>query len=141
MPTIYEWRRHPFAVHGWQAPLVLKPSDETDGMIPYKPLPSMGIPSIHGWKISMTGMQQIRANRFPIEDYHQNDESKLGNQNRSMNAQFGSFLENPWLFDNTFFGTSPREAHSLDPQQRLLLQMAQRALEDAGYSKDSMPSN
>ena len=58
-----------------------------------------------------------------------------------MDTQYGSFLENPWLFDNTFFGISPREARSMDPQQRILLQTAQRALEDAGYSGDSTPSN
>ena len=46
-------------IHGWRAPLVVKSSNETYGMIPPKSLPSMDISSIHGWKISMSGMQYL----------------------------------------------------------------------------------
>lgn len=38
------------------------------------------------------------------------------------------------LFDAAFFGISPREAEILDPQKRLLLELAQMALDDAGYA-------
>ena len=37
------------------------------------------------------------------------------------------------MFDNAFFGVSPREARNMDPQQRVLLHVAYHALEDAGY--------
>ena len=50
VPTIYEWHRHP-----WIAGT--KFSDEMYGMVPSKSLPSMGIPSIHGWRMFMSGMQ------------------------------------------------------------------------------------
>ena len=48
------------AVHGWQAPLVVESGDEMYGMTSWGFLPSMDIPSIHGWRISMSGMQHIR---------------------------------------------------------------------------------
>ncbi len=47
--------------HGWQAPLVVKTSDEIYGRILWKFLPFMEIPSIHGWKISMGEMQHKRC--------------------------------------------------------------------------------
>lgn len=57
-----------------------------------------------------------------------------------MNSKHGNFLDNPFLFDNSFFQISPREAKSMDPQQRLLLQAAFEAMEDAGYAPDSTDS-
>ena len=49
------------AVHGQQALLAVEFSDEMNGMIPWEFLPSMDIPSIHGWRISMSGMQHYCA--------------------------------------------------------------------------------
>lgn len=57
-----------------------------------------------------------------------------------MPVRHGSFLDDVWGFDNTFFNISPREALSMDPQQRILLRMTQVALEDAGYVGDATPS-
>ena len=55
-------------IHGWQIPLVVR-SDETYGMIPPKSLPSMDIPSIHGWKISMSGMQhKVGPLKHPLSE-------------------------------------------------------------------------
>ncbi len=45
-------------------------------------------------------------------------------------------LENPDLFDASFFKCSPREAEIMDPQQRLFLECAWEALEHAGYDAD-----
>src|ERR1022692_4867590 len=42
-------------------------------------------------------------------------------------------LEDPFQFDANFFGFSPVEARTLDPQHRILLELAQEAIEDAGY--------
>lgn len=42
--------------------------------------------------------------------------------------------EDPRLFDNVFFGLSPKEAQSMDPQQRLLLETVYEGVEAAGYS-------
>ncbi|WP_310618939.1 SDR family NAD(P)-dependent oxidoreductase [Flexibacterium corallicola] len=43
-------------------------------------------------------------------------------------------LEDPWGFDPSVFGVSPREAEQMDPQQRLLLQLVWEAVEDSGVS-------
>ncbi|MFL9915755.1 SDR family NAD(P)-dependent oxidoreductase [Paraburkholderia fungorum] len=41
-------------------------------------------------------------------------------------------------FDPLFFGISPREARRIDPQQRLLMTYVHKAIEDAGYSVQSL---
>lgn len=41
-------------------------------------------------------------------------------------------------FDATFFNISQAEAHAIDPQQRILLEVTYQALENAGYSKESL---
>jgi amino acid adenylation domain-containing protein len=46
---------------------------------------------------------------------------------RSLRNPRGSFLENPFDFDNTFFKLSEQEALSMDPQQRIMLELAEEA--------------
>lgn len=41
-------------------------------------------------------------------------------------------IDEPYAFDSTFFGYSPRDAELTDPQQRVLLEAAWHALEHAG---------
>lgn len=45
-------------------------------------------------------------------------------------------LDGADLFDNDFFGITPREAELLDPQQRLFLECSRQAIEDAGYDPE-----
>jgi acyl transferase domain-containing protein len=53
-------------------------------------------------------------------------------------CKWGGFLQDIDRFDPLFFSISPAEAEMLDPQQRLFLQEAWHAIEDAGYSAESL---
>jgi hypothetical protein len=53
---------------------------------------------------------------------------------------FGRWLEDPGLFDRSFFSISPREAPQMDPAQRLALMCAYEALEMAGIVPDAASS-
>lgn len=53
-------------------------------------------------------------------------------------SPWGGFIEEPDLFDPMFFRISAREAEVMDPQERLFLQACWHALEDAGYTPDTL---
>lgn len=54
------------------------------------------------------------------------------------NIKWGGFIDGLDEFDALFFGISPREAEGMDPQQRLLMSAVWQAIEDAGYSAQSL---
>jgi len=54
------------------------------------------------------------------------------------NIKWGGFIDGIDEFDALFFGISPKEAIFMDPQQRLLMTYAWKAIEDAGYSAQSL---
>lgn len=54
------------------------------------------------------------------------------------NIKWGGFIEGIRNFDPAFFGISPREAELMDPQQRLMMTYVWKAMEDAGYSSESL---
>ncbi|WP_422647496.1 SDR family NAD(P)-dependent oxidoreductase [Actinoalloteichus caeruleus] len=51
----------------------------------------------------------------------------------------GAPLDDPGLFDASFFGFSAREAEATDPQHRLFLECCWEALESAGYQPNRVP--
>lgn len=57
---------------------------------------------------------------------------------KKTNIKFGGFIDGIEEFDPLFFGISPREAALMDPNQRLLMIYIWKAIEDAGYSAQSL---
>ncbi|ANU30635.1 polyketide synthase [Bacillus velezensis] len=80
------------------------------------------------------GITEIPKDRWDWRDYY--DETK-GKEGR-MYTKWGGFLSDIDKFDPLFFKISPKEAERMDPQERLFLETAYAALEDAGYTPDSL---
>ncbi|MFK3648790.1 SDR family NAD(P)-dependent oxidoreductase [Lysobacter enzymogenes] len=53
-------------------------------------------------------------------------------------ARWGGFLRDVDRFDPLFFNISPKEAELIDPAERLFLETAFDAVEDAGYTPDTL---
>ena len=54
------------------------------------------------------------------------------------NVKWAGVGEGVEMFDPLFFGISKAEAEQMDPQQRLLMMYVWKAIEDAGYSAESL---
>lgn len=84
------------------------------------------------WEVLEAGLdvsRQIPADRFDINTHYDPEGKDL---NKTM-TQYGCFIDEPGMFDPSFFNMSPREAMVVDPQMRLSLVTAYEALERAGY--------
>ena len=55
-------------------------------------------------------------------------------------CKHGGFIDDVDKFDPLFFGISPREAIGMEPQERLFLECAYETLQDAGYTRDGLPT-
>jgi len=77
---------------------------------------------------------EIPKDRWDWQEYY-GDPAKEANKT---NIKWGGFIEGVDEFDPLFFGISPREAELMDPQQRLLMTYIWKAIEDAGYSAQSL---
>ncbi|WP_369932934.1 SDR family NAD(P)-dependent oxidoreductase [Xanthomonas tesorieronis] len=53
-------------------------------------------------------------------------------------SRWGGFLRGVDQFDPLFFNISPKEAENIDPNERLFLEIASHAIEDAGYTPDTL---
>ena len=77
---------------------------------------------------------EIPEDRWDWKEYY-GDPKKEDNKT---NIKYGGFIDGVDRFDPLFFGISPREAELMDPQQRLLMIYVWKAIEDAGYSAQSI---
>ncbi|MFS0873158.1 SDR family NAD(P)-dependent oxidoreductase [Paenibacillus xylanilyticus] len=78
-------------------------------------------------------IEEIRPDRFDYVRYYDPDKQK-----DKLYSKWGSFLDDMDKFDPMFFNIPPREAELMDPQERLFLQVVWHALEDAGYTRQSL---
>ncbi|MEX3611469.1 MAG: SDR family NAD(P)-dependent oxidoreductase [Burkholderia sp.] len=80
---------------------------------------------------------EVPVERWPLDGFYEPDPDRAIASGRSY-GKWGGFLEGFADFDPLFFNISPLEAMGMDPQERLFLQSAWHALEDAGYTRDSL---
>ncbi|OEK09351.1 hypothetical protein A8C32_11565 [Flavivirga aquatica] len=89
------------------------------------------------WNVLKNGKDCITE--IPKERW---DSSLYFDENRHVKGKtytkWGGFLDGVDQFDPLFFNISPLEAEMMDPQERLFLQCVHKAIEDAGYSKESL---
>ena len=96
---------------------------------------------VHGpddfWKLLTEGRDaivEVPADRWDADEYYDPDPSVPGR----MPSKWGGFLSDIGGFDADYFGITPREAEAMDPQQRVLLEVAWEALQNAGYSPETV---
>ncbi|MDK8180307.1 SDR family NAD(P)-dependent oxidoreductase [Paenibacillus sp. UMB4589-SE434] len=77
--------------------------------------------------------EEIPLDRFDRSHYYNPDK-----QHGKLYSKWGSFLQDVDEFDPMFFNIPPREAELMDPQERLFLEVVWHALEDAGYTRQSL---
>jgi acyl transferase domain-containing protein/acyl carrier protein/SAM-dependent methyltransferase len=80
-------------------------------------------------------IEEIPPDRFDIRSAGIQDETG------ALRGKWGGFLSRVDDFDPEFFEISPREAELIDPQERLFLQVAWHAMENAGYTRQSLASD
>lgn len=54
--------------------------------------------------------------------------------------KWGYLIQNPFVFDATFFNMTPEEVSNIDPQERIFMEESWKAIADAGYTKKSLQS-
>lgn len=77
---------------------------------------------------------EVPADRWDWREYYSDDRSSEGRHY----SKWGGFISGVDEFDPLFFGIAPVGCELIDPQERLFLQHAWMALEDAGYTRDSL---
>jgi acyl transferase domain-containing protein len=78
----------------------------------------------------------VPQDRWHYEDFYHPDPAAAAQG--KIYCKWGGFLDDYDKFDPHFFNISPDEAKIIDPQERLFLQSVWSAIEDAGYTRDSL---
>ena len=88
------------------------------------------------WENLVKGKDSITE--IPEERWDANRYYEPLDRPSAIDSRWGGFLAHADKFDPQFFHVSPREAELMDPQERLFLQTAWEALEDAGYTRETI---
>ncbi len=76
---------------------------------------------------------EIPPERWDWRDYY-----SAGGEPGTISSKWGGFIDDADTFDPLFFQISPREAEVMDPLERLFLQHCWMAMEDGGYTRDTL---
>ncbi|AZS14159.1 hypothetical protein EI981_06615 [Paenibacillus lutimineralis] len=79
-------------------------------------------------------ISEIPAERWDHSRYYDPEKGKKG----KVYSKWGGFIDEYNCFDPLFFQLTPRDAEQLDPQERLFLECAHSAIEDGGYTRQSL---
>src|SRR5262249_35593216 len=77
---------------------------------------------------------EIPEDRWRWATYYDSEKGKPG----KIYTKWGGFIEGIDQFDPLFFKISPKEAKRMDPQERIFLESCYHAIEDAGYTPESL---
>jgi acyl transferase domain-containing protein/acyl carrier protein len=78
----------------------------------------------------------VPATRWDYKEFYHSDPEKAAEG--KIYCKWGGFINDVDKFDPLFFNISPEEAKIMDPQERLFLESVWAAIEDAGYTRDSL---
>jgi polyketide synthase PksN len=78
----------------------------------------------------------VPANRWSYEELYDADPAAA--RDGKVYCKWGAFVDDHDTFDPRFFNIPTEEAKILDPQERLFLQSVWAAIENAGYTRDSL---
>ncbi|MEV6074719.1 SDR family NAD(P)-dependent oxidoreductase [Streptomyces sp. NPDC052069] len=89
------------------------------------------------WSVLEEGRDEFREvprERWDYDAVYSRDRSVLGKSS----IRTGTYLRDIDMFDPRYFRISKRDAESMSPEVRLFLQTGVEALEDAGYSRETI---
>ncbi|WP_406003970.1 SDR family NAD(P)-dependent oxidoreductase [Streptomyces sp. NBC_00987] len=89
------------------------------------------------WSVLGEGRHEFREvprERWDYDAVYSRDRSVLGKSS----IRTGTFLRDIEMFDPRYFRISKRDAENMSPEVRLFLQTGVEALEDAGYSRETI---
>ena len=91
------------------------------------------------WELLKAGRdvhREIPSDRFDWKTHY----DPTGKTKNTSRVKYGCFIDEPGLFDTSFFNMSPREAENTDPAQRLVITTTYEAMEMAGMVRNRTPS-
>ncbi len=92
----------------------------------------------HNLKQGKRCISEIPASRWEWQRYYQASQQSASPGAHA--SKWGGFINGVDEFDFAFFAMTEQEAATLDPQERIFLQQAWKAIEDAGYTPETLVS-